>query len=129
MATTSADRRLDEVHASEHVVAAARAIYNRAIAAGLIEQKDSPAHRVVKPRRLPNTRRALTPENSHPSTTSAVSHPVERDTFSHFSDTLDHTTQTPANLGFMEITGKSGNLLGVGVSPSDTSISDITPVW
>lgn len=86
MATTWADRRLDEVHASdieamkntaattarsrrttnrgwhasEHVVAAARAIYNHAIADGLIQQKDSPAHRVTKPRRLPNTRRALT---------------------------------------------------------------------
>jgi site-specific recombinase XerD len=86
MATAWADRRLNEVyasdieamkntaattarsrrttrhgrHAGEHVVAAARAIYNRAIADGLIEQKDSPAHRVVKPRRLPNTRRALT---------------------------------------------------------------------
>ncbi len=86
MATTWADRHLNEVyasdieamkhtaattarsrrttrhgrHAGEHVVAAARAIYNRAIADGLIDQKDSPAHRVVKPRRLPNTRRALT---------------------------------------------------------------------
>jgi integrase len=86
MATAWADRRLDEVyasdieamkntaatttrsrrttrhgrHAGEHVVAAARAIYNRAIADGLIDQKDSPAHRVAKPRRLPNTRRALT---------------------------------------------------------------------
>lgn len=86
MATLWGDRRLDEVHASdieamkntaattarsrrttrhgrhagEHVVAAARAIYNRAIADGLIDQKDSPAHRVAKPRRLPNTRRALT---------------------------------------------------------------------
>ncbi len=47
-------------HAGEHVVAAARAIYNRAIADGLIDQNDSPAHRVVKPRQLPNTRRALT---------------------------------------------------------------------
>jgi site-specific recombinase XerD len=86
MATTWADRRLDEVyasdieamkntaattarsrrttrhgrHAGEHVVAAARAIYNRAIADGLIDHKHSPAHRVAKPRRLPNTRRALT---------------------------------------------------------------------
>jgi integrase len=85
MATTWADRRLDEVHASdieamkniaattararrttrhgrhagEHVVAAARAIYNRAIADGLIDHNHSPAHRVEKPRRLPNTRRAL----------------------------------------------------------------------
>ena len=75
MATAWADRRLDEVlasdieamkntaattarsrrttrhgrHAGEHVVAAARAIYNRAIADGLIDHKHSPAHRVVKP--------------------------------------------------------------------------------
>ena len=47
-------------HAGEHVVAAARAIYNRAIADGHIDHKHSPAHRVAKPRRLPNTRRALT---------------------------------------------------------------------
>src|SRR6266496_3020102 len=86
MAALWGDRRLDEVHASdiealkntatnsarsrrtsrhgrhagEHVVAAARAIYNRAIADGLIDHKHSPAHRVAKPRRLPNTRRALT---------------------------------------------------------------------
>jgi hypothetical protein len=86
MATAWADRRLDEVyasdieamkntaaatarsrrttrhgrHAGEHVVAAARAIYNRAIADGLIDQKNSPTHRVAKPRRPPNTRRALT---------------------------------------------------------------------
>jgi integrase len=85
MATRWGERRLDEVHASdieamntatttarsrrtsrdgrhagEHVIAAARAIYNRAIADGLIDQKNSPAHRVAKPRRLPNTRRALT---------------------------------------------------------------------
>jgi integrase len=48
-------------HAGEHVIAAARAIYNRAIADGLIDAAASPAHRVVKPRRLPSTRRALTP--------------------------------------------------------------------
>jgi hypothetical protein len=47
-------------YAGEHVVAAARAIYNRAIADDLIDHKNSPAHRVMKPRRLPNTRRALT---------------------------------------------------------------------
>jgi hypothetical protein len=47
-------------HASEHVIAAIRAIYNRAIADGLIDRNTSPAHRVAKPRRLPNTRRALT---------------------------------------------------------------------
>jgi integrase len=47
-------------HAGEHVIAAARAIYNRAIADGLLDAKASPAHRVAKPRRLPSTRRALT---------------------------------------------------------------------
>lgn len=49
-------------HAGEHVIAAIRAIYNRAIADGLLEASDSPAHRVGKPRRLSSTRRALTPE-------------------------------------------------------------------
>jgi integrase len=47
-------------HAGEHVVAAARAVYNRAVADGLIAPSASPAHRVPEPRRLPNTRRALT---------------------------------------------------------------------
>jgi hypothetical protein len=47
-------------HAGEHVIAAARAVYNRAIADGLIDATAGPAHRVVKPRRLPNGRRALT---------------------------------------------------------------------
>ncbi len=46
-------------HAGEHVIAAARAVYNRAIADGLIEPGASPAHRVAKPRRLPSVRRAL----------------------------------------------------------------------
>jgi integrase len=46
-------------HAGEHVIAAARAIYNRAIADGHIAPGASPAHRVGKPRRLPSTRRAL----------------------------------------------------------------------
>jgi integrase len=49
-------------HSGEHLIAAARAVYNRAIADGLIDPLASPAHRVVKPRRLPSTRRALTPE-------------------------------------------------------------------
>ncbi|WP_239314115.1 tyrosine-type recombinase/integrase [Plantactinospora mayteni] len=49
-------------HAGEHVIAAARAIYNRAIADRLIDPAASPAHRVIKPRRLPSTRRALTPD-------------------------------------------------------------------
>ncbi|MEU7928453.1 site-specific integrase [Micromonospora sp. NPDC049107] len=47
-------------HAGEHLIAAARAFYNRAIADGYLTAVDSPAHRVRKPRRLPNTRRALT---------------------------------------------------------------------
>jgi len=46
-------------HAGEHVIAAARAIYNRAIADGHIAPGTSPAHRIDKPRRLPSTRRAL----------------------------------------------------------------------
>jgi integrase len=46
-------------YAGEHVIAAARALYNRAIADGLLESKAGPAHRVAKPRRLPSTRRAL----------------------------------------------------------------------
>ena len=37
-------------HAGEHVIAAARAIYNRAIADGLIEANASPAHRVAMSR-------------------------------------------------------------------------------
>lgn len=48
-------------HAGEHVIAAARALYNRAIADGLIPAGASPAHKIAKPRRLPSTRRALTP--------------------------------------------------------------------
>jgi integrase len=86
MLTTWGDRRLDQIsasdiealqhrmaataltrrngrhgrHAGEHVIAAARAIYTRAIADNLIAPGTSPAHRVAKPRRLPSTRRALT---------------------------------------------------------------------
>ena len=47
-------------HAGEHVIAAARAVFNRAVADGLIDAAANPAHRVPKPRRLPSTRRALT---------------------------------------------------------------------
>src|SRR5262245_41865242 len=63
MAATARSRRNSRSgrHAGEHVIAAARAIYNRAIADGLTDATASPAHRVVKPRRLPRTRRALTP--------------------------------------------------------------------
>jgi integrase len=49
-------------HAGELAIAAARAVYVRAIADGLVEAGSSPAHRVAKPRRLPSTRRALTPD-------------------------------------------------------------------
>jgi integrase len=48
-------------HAGEHLIAAARAVFNRAIADGYVAAGDSPAHRVTKPRRLPSPRRALTP--------------------------------------------------------------------
>jgi len=46
--------------ARESFIAAARAIYSRAIADDLLPVGSSPAHRVAKPRRLPSTRRALT---------------------------------------------------------------------
>jgi len=46
-------------HAGEHAVSAARALFNLAIADDIIAPAESPAHRVAKPRRLPNTRRAL----------------------------------------------------------------------
>lgn len=61
-AATARSRRnsRDGRHAGEHVTAAARAIYTRAIADNLITPGTSPAHRVAKPRRLPSTRRALT---------------------------------------------------------------------
>jgi site-specific recombinase XerD len=62
MATTARSRRNSRHgrHAGEHVIAAARAIYTRAIADGHIAANASPAHRVAKLRRLPSTRRALT---------------------------------------------------------------------
>jgi integrase len=64
MAATARSRRNSRTgrHAGEHVIAAARAVYNRAIADGLIDRGASPAHRVVKPRRLPSVRRALSPQ-------------------------------------------------------------------
>lgn len=46
--------------AGEHIISAARAVFNRAIADGLIDRAASPAHWVPKPRRLPSVRRALT---------------------------------------------------------------------
>ncbi|MEV0568583.1 hypothetical protein [Dactylosporangium sp. NPDC050588] len=53
-------------HAGELLIAAARAYCNQAIADGLIQAADSPAHRVGKPGRLPSTRRALTPASPLP---------------------------------------------------------------
>ena len=49
-------------HAGEHLIAAARAFFLRAIADGYLARDESPAHRVAKPRRLPSPRRALTAE-------------------------------------------------------------------
>jgi hypothetical protein len=43
-------------NAGEHIVTAARAVYNRAIADGHIDPLASLAHRVAKPRRNPSTR-------------------------------------------------------------------------
>ncbi|MCP3785271.1 hypothetical protein NLX85_18050 [Micromonospora sp. A3M-1-15] len=40
-------------HAGEHVIAAARAFYPRAVADGLIDASASPAHRVAKPAASP----------------------------------------------------------------------------
>jgi hypothetical protein len=45
--------------AEEHLVAALRCLYQRAVDDGLIAEADNPARRVAKPRRLPTTRRAL----------------------------------------------------------------------
>jgi integrase/recombinase XerC len=44
--------------AQEHLVAALRCLYRRAVEDGLISQTDDPARKVAKPRRLPSTRRA-----------------------------------------------------------------------
>jgi hypothetical protein len=48
--------------AEEHLVAALRCLYQRAVDDGLITEADNPARKVAKPRRLPTTRRAL-PDN------------------------------------------------------------------
>ena len=45
--------------AEEHLVAALRCLYQRAVDDGLIPEADNPARKVAKPRRLPTTRRAL----------------------------------------------------------------------
>ena len=44
--------------AQEHLVAALRCLYRRAVEDGLIAEADNPARKVAKPRRLPSTRRA-----------------------------------------------------------------------
>jgi site-specific recombinase XerD len=45
--------------AQEHLVAALRCLYKRAEDDGLIAEANNPARKVVKPRRLPSTRRAV----------------------------------------------------------------------
>jgi site-specific recombinase XerD len=45
--------------AAEHLVAALRCLYRRAVADGYLEAADNPALKVEKPRRLPSTRRAI----------------------------------------------------------------------
>lgn len=45
--------------AAEHLIAALRCLYKRAVADGLIAAADNPASKVAKPRRLPSTRRAV----------------------------------------------------------------------
>ena len=47
-------------NAAENLISALRCLYNRAVDDGLIEEKDNPALKVDKPRRMPSTRRALT---------------------------------------------------------------------
>lgn len=46
--------------AAEHLISALRCLYSHAVADGLIAERDDPAKRVPKPRRLASTRRALT---------------------------------------------------------------------
>jgi integrase/recombinase XerC len=46
--------------AAENLIAALRCLYKRAEDDGLIDERDNPARKVEKPRRLPSTRRAVT---------------------------------------------------------------------
>ena len=46
-------------NAAENLISALRCLYQRAVDDGLIDEKDNPARKVAKPRRLPSTRRAL----------------------------------------------------------------------
>ena len=59
--------------AQEHLVAALRCLYQRAVDDGLIAEADNPARKVAKPRRLPSTRRAV------PDTRLARDQPGRRD--------------------------------------------------
>ncbi|MFG2050411.1 tyrosine-type recombinase/integrase [Micromonospora sp. NPDC048935] len=45
--------------AAEHLIAALRCLYKRAVADGFIAASENPALKVAKPRRLPSTRRAV----------------------------------------------------------------------
>ncbi len=45
--------------AQEHLVAALRCVYRRAVEDGLIGEADNPARKAARPRRLPSTRRAV----------------------------------------------------------------------
>ena len=45
--------------ATEHLISALRCLYRHAVADNLITERDNPAARVPKPRRLPSTRRAI----------------------------------------------------------------------
>ena len=55
-------------HAGENLISAARAFFTRAIADGHVVPTTSPAHQVSKPRRLPSSRRALSPRELRRST-------------------------------------------------------------
>jgi integrase/recombinase XerC len=46
-------------NAEENLISALRCLYRHAVDDGLIDEKDNPARKVAKPRRLPSTRRAL----------------------------------------------------------------------
>jgi integrase/recombinase XerC len=46
-------------NAEENLISALRCLYRHAVDDGLIDEKDNPASKVPKPRRLPSTRRAL----------------------------------------------------------------------
>jgi hypothetical protein len=46
-------------NAAENLISALRCLYQRAVDDGLIAERDNPARKVAKPRRLPSTRRAV----------------------------------------------------------------------